>query len=128
MAKVGAEGAKTEGVLVGFGGVSTGFSFYVDKGVPVFDYNFFEKHTVVKGKEPIPAGEATVEVDFDYQGEKDKAGGPAAITLKVNGKPVTHPYKAPFKFSGEIERVTVELKELPFRRINLDSSQNEVNP
>ena len=106
-------------------------------GVPVFDYNYFEKHTVVKGKEPIPAGEATVEVDFDYQGVKDKPGGPAAITLKVNGKlvgeakmtatvagrfgidtfgigedsgqPVTPDYQPPFRFTGTIDKVVISL-------------------
>ncbi|VTS01777.1 arylsulfatase : Sulfatase family protein OS=Rhodopirellula europaea SH398 GN=RESH_04009 PE=4 SV=1: Sulfatase [Gemmata massiliana] len=135
-AKVRTEGEKTEGVILGFGGVAAGLSLYLDKGVPVFDYNFFEKHTVVKGKEIVAAGEATVEVVFDYQGEKP--GGPAAITLKVNGKsvaegkipitvagrfgidtfgvgedtgqPVTNAYKSPFKFNGTIEKVTITVK------------------
>jgi arylsulfatase len=135
-AKVKTEGAKTEGVIMGFGGVAAGIVLYVKDGIPVFDYNFFDEHTVVKGDQPLPAGEATVEVDFDYQGEKP--GGPAAIALKVNGtkvaegkmkatvagrfgidtfgigedsgQPVTSAYKAPFKFTGEIEKVVVEIK------------------
>jgi arylsulfatase len=138
MAKVQTEGTKTDGVILGFGGVAAGLSLYIDQGVPVFNYNFFENHTVVKGKEPIAAGEATVEVAFDYQGEKDKPGGPASITLKVNGKPVgeakmsatvagrfgidtfgigedtgqpvTNAYKAPFKFTGRIEKVVINVK------------------
>jgi arylsulfatase A-like enzyme len=135
-ARVQSEGEKTEGVILGFGGVAAGLTLYLDKGVPVFDYNVFEKHTVVKGKAPIAAGEATVEVDFNYQGEK--VGGPAVVTLKVDGKsvaeakmaatvagrfgidtfgigedsgqPVTDAYKSPFKFNGEIEKVTITVK------------------
>lgn len=135
-AKVKTEGVKTEGVLVGFGGVAAGIALYLDKGVPVFDYNVFEKHTVLKGKEPIAAGAATVEVDFAYQGEQP--GGPAAVTLKVDGKPVaegkmastvagrfgidtfgigedtgqpvTDAYRSPFKFNGTIETVTITVK------------------
>jgi arylsulfatase len=137
-ADVKTEGAKTEGVIVGFGGVAAGLVLYLDKGVPVFDYNYFEKHTVVKGDKPLPAGEATVTVDFAYQGGKGEAGKGADITLSVNGdkvaegtmeatvpgrfgvdtfglgedtgQPVTHDYKTPFKFTGEIEKLVVEVK------------------
>jgi arylsulfatase len=90
----------------------------------------------VKGNVPVPAGEATLDVVFDYQGKKP--GGPAAITLKVNGKsvstgkmeatvggrfgvdtfgigedsgqPVTFDYKPPFRFTGEIEKVTITMR------------------
>jgi len=135
-AKVKADGAKTNGVIMGFGGVAAGVVLYVKDGVPVLDYNYFDEHTVLKGDKPLPEGEVTIEVDFDYQGEKP--GGPAALTLKVNGgkvadgkmkatvagrfgidtfgigedsgQPVTNAYKPPFKFTGEIEKVTVEIK------------------
>jgi hypothetical protein len=104
--------------------------------VPVFDYNYFDKHTVVKGNAPVAAGEATVEVAFDYQGEKP--GGPAAITLKVGGRsvaegkmtatvpgrfgidtfgvgedtgqPVTPAYRPPFPFNGTVEKVTIGVR------------------
>jgi arylsulfatase A-like enzyme len=135
-AKVKTEGEKTEGAVMAFGGVAAGIVLYIDKGVPVFDYNYFEDHTIVKGNVPVPAGEATLEVVFDYQGKKP--GGPAAITLKVNGKsvstgkmeatvggrfgvdtfgigedsgqPVTFAYKPPFRFTGEIEKVTITMR------------------
>jgi arylsulfatase len=135
-AKVKTEGEKTEGAVMAFGGVAAGIVLYIDKGVPVFDYNYFEDHTIVKGNVPVPAGEATLEVVFDYQGKK--LGGPAAITLKVNGKsvstgkmeatvggrfgvdtfgigedsgqPVTFDYKPPFRFTGEIEKVTITMR------------------
>jgi arylsulfatase len=118
------EGTKTEGVIMGFGGVAAGIVLYLEDGVPIFDYNYFEKHTVLKGKKALPAGEATVTVEFDYAG-----GGPgkgAKIGLKVNGEqvaegamaatvedtgqPVTFDYKPPFPFTGAIDRVQIEVR------------------
>ncbi len=61
-ARVNTEGEQTDGVIMAFGGVAAGMTLYLDKGVPVFDYNYFEDHTLVKGKEPLPAGESTVEL------------------------------------------------------------------
>ena len=57
---------ETDGVIMGFGGVAAGIVLYLNDGIPVFDYNFFEKHTVLKAKKPLPSGDSTVEVDFDY--------------------------------------------------------------
>lgn len=130
------EGEKTEGVIVGFGGLSAGLVLYLEKGAPVFDYNYFDEHTVVKSEKPLPAGESKLECVFDYQG--DKPGGAAKITLKVggqtvatgemkatvagrfgvdtfgvgedSGQPVTDAYEPPFKFTGTIEKVVVEVK------------------
>ena len=59
-AKVQTEGEKTEGLIMGFGGVAAGLVLYLDKGVPVLDYNYFEHHTIVKGNAPVPSGEATI--------------------------------------------------------------------
>ncbi|MFV8782136.1 hypothetical protein ACNKU7_06910 [Microbulbifer sp. SA54] len=134
-ANVKAEGAKSQGVILAVGGVAVGLVLYLDKGVPVFDYNFFEEHTTLKGSKAV-SGDATIEVDFDYQG--DKPGGAAKLTLKVNGEsvatgelkqtiagrfgidtfgigedtgqPVTHEYEPPNAFTGEIEKVVVEMK------------------
>lgn len=135
-AKLSANGADTEGVVVGFGGLAAGLSLYFEGGVPVFDYNYFDDHTTLKGPAAL-SGEATVEVDFAYEGG-DKAGGPATVTLKVNGEqaaqqklpatvpgrfgidtfgigedtgqPVTTAYEAPFAFTGEIGQVEIMIK------------------
>jgi hypothetical protein len=135
-ANIKTEGEDTEGVVLAFGGVAAGLVLYLDDGVPVFDYNFFEKHTILKGDGPLPAGDSVVTVDFDFQGKEP--GGPAAVALSVGGKkvaeakmdetvgirfgldsfgigedsgqPVTFDYKPPFKFTGEIEKVVIELK------------------
>ena len=135
-AKVKTEGARSEGVIMAFGGVAAGMALYLKDGVPIFDYNYFEKHTVVKGTQPLPAGDATLTVDFAYDG--GGVGKGAKIRLGVNGQtigqgemqatvagrfgvdtfgigedsgqPVTFDYKAPFAFTGEIESVTVAMK------------------
>lgn len=136
-ATVKTKGTETEGVIMGFGGVAAGMTLYLNKGVPVFDYNFFEKHTVLKGDKALPEGEATISVDFVYKSGKGEAGKGADIKLSVNGEKVaersmkatvggrfgidtfgigedggqlvTHEYRAPFKFTGEIEKVVVEV-------------------
>ncbi|MCT4371308.1 sulfatase-like hydrolase/transferase [Yangia mangrovi] len=137
-AKIETEGPKTEGVIMGFGGVAAGLVLYLDAGVPVFDYNLFEAHTVVKGAEPLPEGASEITLDFAYLGAEGEAGKGAEITLSVDGtevatgtmdstvagrfgidtfgigedsgQPVTTAYKAPFKFTGGIESVVVEVK------------------
>ncbi|MEJ8853098.1 arylsulfatase [Variovorax robiniae] len=134
-AKVKGEGAKTQGVIMAFGGVAAGITLYVKDGVPIFDYNYFDEHTVVKSSKPLPDGESTIQLDFDYAGGRGKG---AKIALKVNGEtvgtgsmeatvggrfgidtfgvgedtgqPVTPAYKAPFKFNGDIQQVTVDIK------------------
>jgi arylsulfatase len=91
----------------------------------------------VAGKQSVPAGKATIRFEFGYDGGGVGKGGKG--TLFVNGKevaagriertqgsafsadegadvgadegtPVTESYKVPFKFTGKIDRVTIELK------------------
>ncbi|WP_146572189.1 arylsulfatase [Botrimarina hoheduenensis] len=135
-ADVTTQGTETEGVVVGFGGVAAGLVLYLDKGTPVFDYNYFDDHTVVRGDEPLPPGDSTIAVAFDYAG--GGAGKGANISLKVNGEavangkmqatvggrfgvdtfgvgedsgqPVTNAYQPPFRFTGEIRQVVVEVE------------------
>ncbi len=137
-AKISTEGTATEGVIMGFGGVAAGMVLYLDKGVPVFDYNYFEEHTIVKAKQALPAGESSVTIAFDYKGSNGEPGKGAEITLSVNGEkvasatmeatvggrfgidtfgigedsgqPVTNAYQPPFNFEGQIEEVTVKMR------------------
>jgi hypothetical protein len=135
-AKIGAEGQKTNGVIMAIGGVAGGMALYLKDGVPVFDYNFFGEHTVVKAPQPVASGDATVEVDFKYDGGGPGKGGD--FVLKVNGQnvseakikatvaarfgidtfgigedsgqPVTFDYAPPFKFTSRLDSVTIDLK------------------
>jgi len=137
-AQVKTDGAKTQGVIMGFGGVAAGIVLYLKEGAPVFDYNYFDDHTVLKGGKALPVGDATVEVDFEYLGKPGEAGKGARLGLIVNGEkvaesemkatvagrfgidtfgigedtgqPVTTAYTPPFAFNGEIRQVQVRIK------------------
>ncbi|WP_210165268.1 arylsulfatase [Beijerinckia mobilis] len=135
-ADIKTEGVKTNGAIMSFGGVAAGMTFYLKDGLPIFDYNYFEDHAVIKGDKPVPVGAAKIGLAFDYAGGGQGKG--AKVTIKVNGdevaagdipatvpgrfgvdtfdigqdggQPVTFAYKPPFKFTGEIDKVVIDLK------------------
>jgi hypothetical protein len=127
-------------VILAQGGRFGGWSLYMKDGKPAYVYNWvgLERYTVA-ASEPIPAGKATIKLDFAYDGGGRGKGGTA--TLSVEGKkvaegriantnpfmfsadegadvgedddtPVTEAYVAGVKsrFTGKIEKVTVEVK------------------
>ena len=126
------------GMIITQGGLFSGWALYLDKGKPVFHSNFCDvAHYQVAGKEPLAPGRHTLKTDFAYDGGGIGRGGTA--TLSVDGKPVaegrierTVPirvsldegldvgedtgtpvnlgYDVPFRFSGEIRKVTIDLK------------------
>jgi arylsulfatase len=131
-------GAK--GVLLAQAGRFGGWSLYLKDGKPTYTYNWLglQRYTVA-AKQALPAGKATIRYEFAYDGGGVGKGGIG--TLFVNGKkvatgridrthccafsadegadvgadegtPVTEAYKVPFKFTGKIAKVTIELKEM----------------
>ncbi len=124
-----------EGVIVASGGGSAGYALYVQGGKLVYHYKFFDDRYVVTSTEPVPAGKSTVKMDFAYDGGGIGKGG--TVTLYVNdkkvgeghipqtvagrfgidylrrrrdtGAPVSNTYKAPFPFTGTIEKVQFHL-------------------
>jgi len=131
-------GAK--GVLLAQAGRFGGWSLYLKDGKPTYTYNYLglQRYTVT-AKQALPAGKATIRYEFAYDGGGVGKGGTG--TLFVNGKkvaaaridrtqccafsadegadvgadegtPVTEAYKVPFKFTGKIAKVTIELKEM----------------
>jgi hypothetical protein len=125
-----------EGVIVAEGGGSAGFSLYVQDGRLVYHYNWFERErTNLVSNVALPAGKSTVSMEFAYDGGGLGKGGEA--TIAINGKacgrariantvagrfgvdtfgvgadtgsPVTNTYKPPFRFTGRIDRVDIEL-------------------
>src|SRR3954464_15810267 len=93
-------------------------------------------------RDPLPAGEAKVVVDFAYDGKKGKRGKGGTITISVNGNPaaesklkrtapivldigegldvgedagspVGFTYKLPFEFTGKIEHQRVGTAHRP---------------
>jgi arylsulfatase len=130
---------KANGVILAQAGRFGGWSFYLKDGKPTYTYNFLglQRYTIA-AKQALPPGKTTVRVDFEYDGGGPGKGGKG--TLFVNGTnvatgridrtqccffsadegadvgadegtPVTEDYKAPFKFTGKIGKVTIELKE-----------------
>lgn len=78
-------GAK--GVILTQGGRFGGWSLYLKDGTPEFTYNFLGlERYVVSGSQKLAAGESTVKLDFDYDGNGLGKGGKA--TIYVNGKAV----------------------------------------
>ena len=131
------------GVILAQGGRFGGWSLYMKDGKPAYTYNFLglSRYTV-SASDALPAGPATIKVDFAYDGGGPGKGGVA--TLSVNGKTVaegriekTQPFvfsadetadvgldnQTPVaedigigpvetRFTGTIRKVTVEVKEV----------------
>jgi arylsulfatase len=128
------------GVILAQAGRFGGWSLYLMGGKPMYTYNFLglQRYTIA-AKQAVPAGKATIRFEFAYDGGGLGKGGTG--TIFVNGKkvatgrvektqfavysadegadvgsdegtPVTEAYKVPFKFTGKITQVTIELKEM----------------
>ena len=142
-AKVEIPKGGANGVILTQGGRFGGWSLYMKDGKPIYTYNFLglERFTVASDS-TIPAGPATVELDFAYDGGGVGKGGTA--TLSVNGKAVaegriekTQPLifsadetadlgldnqtpvaegigigREETRFTGKIHKVTVEVKDV----------------
>jgi arylsulfatase A-like enzyme len=129
-----------EGVLVAEGGEASGYSIYVKDGRANYVYNYFRHDlTTITSKDKLPVRKSIVEVHFQYDG--GGLGKGATVTMTVNGKPegsarlehtASHgynfeetfdvgedsasavgPYKAPFPFTGGLEKVEVRSEAPP---------------
>ena len=76
-----------DGVILAQGGRFGGWALYMQDGKPIYTYNFLglERFTVAS-KSAVPAGPATIVLDFAYDGGGFGKGGKA--TLSVNGTAV----------------------------------------
>ncbi|MBI1818474.1 MAG: arylsulfatase [Deltaproteobacteria bacterium] len=129
-----------EGMLLTHGGRFSGWGFYLLKGKPVFHYNLASvAHYNITGKDTLPPGTHTIVFDFKYDGGLGKGG---AGTMLVDGKPVgagriertlpfrlsldetldcgedtgtpvSDDYHVPFKFTGDLKQVTIDLTPEP---------------
>ena len=131
----------TTGMIITQGGLFSGWALYLEKGKPVFHYDFCDvAHYEVAAKVALAASKHTIQMDFAYDGGGIGKGGTA--TLAVDGKevakgriertvpirisldegldvgqdtgtPVNLKYDVPFKFTGKIHQVTIDLKPKP---------------
>jgi len=127
----------TEGVLFAVGGISAGFTVYIDKGLLKVEYNAMTLNRYkISSNAAIPTGKVKIEVETRFDSKERLA--PATVTLKVNGKqvgqgrvgrsvpsiftasetfdigvdmgsPVALDYfdRAPFKFNGKINKIHI---------------------
>lgn len=133
------KGAK--GVILAQAGRFGGWSLYLKNGKPTYTYNFLGlKRFTIEAKQALPAGKATIRYEFAYDGGGLGKGGVGTIFVNgrkvAQGRiemtqamiwsadegadvgedgetPVTEDYgiSAPYKFTGKIHKVTIDLKE-----------------
>jgi arylsulfatase A-like enzyme len=127
-----------DGMIFTQGGITAGWGFYLLKGklVGLHNYIGLERYRAVS-TETVPTGKVTLTFDFKYDGGGMGKGG--TITLLANGKkigetrvdktagfkyslyegqdigedsgsPVDFDYTPPFKFTGKIQKLTLDLK------------------
>jgi arylsulfatase len=127
-----------DGALLAQAGRFGGWSFYVKDSKPTFTYNWLgQKSYTITSAKPLSAGPATIRFNFAYDGGGAGKGGTG--TISVNGEqvaqgridqtqaycfsadegadvgcdlgtPVSEIYQAPFKFTGKIAKVTIDIK------------------
>jgi len=151
-ADVEAPQTTASGVILAQGGTHAGWSFYVKDGMPKFAYNYLGNVTTVASNERLPIGRVAVSYDFVWDGGKPGSGGTG--TIFINGKkagsgriartipylfgaetadvgmdlytPVTSDYaKGNNKFTGEIEKVTVDLKKTNAAKAAVEKEMEE---
>lgn len=127
-----------EGVLFCVGGISAGYTVFMDKGYLHAEYNAMTLNRYkVKSDNPIPTGDITIEVETKFDSRERRSGG--TITFRVDGEqvgqgrfedsvpviftasetfdvgmdlgsPVALDYhdRVPFKFTGKIEKINIK--------------------
>ena len=133
-------GAK--GVILAQAGRFGGWSLYLKDGKPTYTYNFLGlQRFTIAATTPVPAGKATIRYEFAYDGGGLGKGGMGTIFVNgkkvAEGRiertqpmvfsadegadvgedgetPVVEDYgiPAPYKFTGKIDKVTIDLKEM----------------
>ena len=143
-----------DGVLVAVGGIVGGYALYLRDRKPIYEYNWFgQARYRIASSESLPAGPATVRVEFVSDGGFGKGGN---VELYVNdkkvgqgrvdktipgrysadetfdigmdtGTPVGTAYKSPNAFTGTLKKVTINLKLVaPAQRGEIDRLEREV--
>ena len=121
------------GVLIAQGDWCGGYALYLQDGHLVHDYNFVNRHHIVRSTRPVPAGCCELAYEMTKTGEYRGEG-----TLLINGercgtvvlpqtyraqssfigleigrapKPSVGEFEAPFAFSGVLHKVVFELAD-----------------
>lgn len=133
-------GAK--GVILSQAGRFGGWSLYMKDGKPTYTYNFLGlKRSTIAAVNPVPAGKATIRFEFAYDGgglgkggigtifvngkqvargridrtQANAFSGDEGVDVGQDGEtPVVETYgiSEPYKFTGKIAKITVNVKEM----------------
>jgi len=138
-----------EGIIATLGGLFDGWALYLEKGRPVFHYNFGDvAHYEIAAPQALTPGRHTILFDFLYDGGGIGKGGTGVLivddqqvaqgrikktvavrftmsveTLDIGedtGTPVNLNYDVPFRFTGQIESVVIDLK--PQDKVSADAA------
>jgi arylsulfatase A-like enzyme len=129
--------AGAEGVLATQGGRFAGWSLFLKDNKPTFVYNYLNSdRTTIQSSQPIAIGKSKIRFDFTADGGAIGAGGTGKIFIndkqvaegriektvaarfgiddtfdigQDTGTPVVDSYQVPFKFTGNLEQLKVDL-------------------
>lgn len=121
-----------EGAIYAFGNANAGVAVFIQEDRLVLDYNAFGVHTEVESTVTVPIGESTVSAHL--RRTQGTAGGSATVAIDGNpcgsmdiplmmaavssvgasvgedyGLAVSNRYEAPFKFTGTLHELDIEL-------------------
>ncbi len=141
-----------EGVLVARGGFAGGYSLYVKDGKPTYEYNWYgEARYRVRSSQRLPPGPATIQVEFKYDGGGVAKGGTVALFMndkKVgegridktepvrfsanewfdtgldSASPVSTEYQAPFRYTGTLKKVEIDVAPAQLSAIDREKLRN----
>ena len=127
-----------EGVLLTQGGRFAGWGFFLEDSKPTYVYNFANSERyIIQSPEKLAPGKSTIKFNFDYDGGGVGAGGigklfindqqvaegriektlPYRLALnetfdvgRDTGTPIVETYQVPFAFTGNLQKVTLDLK------------------
>lgn len=127
-----------EGVLLTQGGRFAGWGFFLEDSKPTYVYNFVNaERYIIQSSEKLAPGKSTIKFNFDYDGGGVGAGGigrlfindqpvaegriaktiPYRLALdetfdvgRDTGTPIVETYQVPFSFTGNLQKVTLNLK------------------
>ena len=126
-----------EGVLLTQGGRFAGWGFFLENSKPTYIYNFLNaERYIIQSPQKLPLGKSTIRFDFDYDGGEVGAGGTGKLFIndqqvaegriektvpyrlaldetfdvgRDTGTPVVETYQVPFAFTGNLQKVTLNL-------------------
>jgi arylsulfatase A-like enzyme len=133
-AEVNVPAGGADGVIAAQGGNTGGFTLYIKDGRPVFAHNYFgEAVYSVRGDKPLPVGRSALKVSYELS-DKGTAtarlfvGGVTVAEMEVprtqrvtsglndvfdigedSGSPTSDDYASPFRFTGGLDKVVVDI-------------------